>query len=208
MLPCNLGYQWGEICCGLSRKDSDERNRCCWRSFPSLHLPLPFSFFWTCKWCLQLHDHEVASMKIKVSMVRVAECGCCLSVAQSCPILWDPMNGSMPVFPVLHYLPEFAQTHVHWVGDAIYSSHPLQLPLPLCLQSFPASGSFPMSQLSVPGGQSIGASARAAVLSMNIQGWFPLGVIGLISLLSRGLSRVFSSARVWKHQFFGSQPSL
>ena len=135
-------------------------------------------------------------MKIKVSMVRAAECGCCLSVTQSRPILWDPMNGSMPVFPVLHYLPEFAQTHVHCVGDAIYSSHPLQLPLPLCLQSFPASGSFPMSQLSVPGGQSIGASARAAVLSMNIQCRFPLGVIGLISLLSRGLSRVFSSTRV------------
>ena len=75
-----------------------------------------------------------------------------------------------------------------------------------CLQSFPASGSFPMSQLFVSGGQSIGASA--SVLPMNIQGWVPLGWTGLISFLSKGLSRVFSNTTVWKYQFFGAQPSL
>ena len=74
-----------------------------------------------------------------------------------------------------------------------------------CLQSFPASRSFPMSQLFTLGGQSIGASA--SVLPMNVQGWFPLGLTTLISLLSKGLSRVFSSTTVWKHQFFGAQPS-
>ena len=76
----------------------------------------------------------------------------------------------------------------------------------LCLQSFPASGSFPMSQFFASGGQSIGASASA--LPMNIQAWFPLGLTGLISLLSKGLSRVFSNTTVQKHQFFGAQLSL
>jgi len=81
-------------------------------------------------------------------------------------------------------------------------------PFSSCLQSFPASGSTPMSQLFALGGQSIGASDSASVLLMNIQGWFPLGLTGLISLPSKGLSRVFSSTTVWKHQFFGTQPSL
>ena len=69
-------------------------------------------------------------------------------------------------------------------------------------QSFPASGSFPMSQLFTSGGQSIGASASASVLPVNIQRWFPLGLTDLIFLLSKGLSRVFSSTTIWKHQFF------
>ena len=78
------------------------------------------------------------------------------------------------------------------------------------LQSFPASGSFPMSRLSASGGQSIGASASASVLLMSIQGWFPLGLTGLICLLSSELSRVFSvrNTTIRKHQFFGAQPSL
>ena len=77
-----------------------------------------------------------------------------------------------------------------------------------CLQSFPASGSFPMSWSFASGGQSIGASALASVLPMNIQGWFPLGLTGLISLHPKGFSRVFSSTIVQKHQFFSAQPSL
>ena len=80
--------------------------------------------------------------------------------------------------------------------------------IPFCLQSFPASGSFPVSQLFTSGGQSIGASASASVLSINIQGWFPLGLTGLISLQSKGLSRVFSSTTIQKHQFFGAQLTL
>ena len=74
-----------------------------------------------------------------------------------------------------------------------------------CLQSFPASGSFLTSQLFASGGQSIGASA--SVLPMNIQGWFPLGWTGWISLQSKGLSRVFSNITVQRHQFFSTQPS-
>ena len=77
-----------------------------------------------------------------------------------------------------------------------------------CPQSFPASRSFPMSCFFISGGQSVGASASASVLPMNIQGWFPLGLTGLISLQSKGISRVFSDTTVGKHQFFGTQPSL
>ena len=78
----------------------------------------------------------------------------------------------------------------------------------LCPQSFPASGSFLMNWLFMSGGQSTGASTSASVLPMNIQGWSSLGVTGLITLLSMGLSRVFSSTTVLKHQFFSAQPSL
>ena len=82
------------------------------------------------------------------------------------------------------------------------------IPFSSCLQSFPESGSFPMSQPFASGGQNIGASASASVFPMNIQDWFPLGLTGLISLLTKGLSRVFSSSTVQKHQFFGPLPSL
>ena len=76
------------------------------------------------------------------------------------------------------------------------------------LKSFPASGSFPVSQFFASGGQSIRTSASASVLPMNMQGWFPLGLTGLVSLLSKGLSRVFSNTTVKRHQFFGTQLSL
>ena len=82
------------------------------------------------------------------------------------------------------------------------------VPFSSCLQSFPTLGSFSMSQFLTSGGQSIGVSASASILPMNIQDWFPLGLIALISLQSKGLSRVFSSTTIWKHQFFGMQPSL
>ena len=92
-----------------------------------------------------------------------------------------------------------------WCHPTISSS---VIPFSNCLQSFPASGSFPMSQFFASGGQSIGASASASALPMNIQGWFPLELTGLISLLPKGISRVFSSTTVQKHQFFDMQPSL
>ena len=129
------------------------------------------------------------------------------SVTQSCPTLWDPMNHSTPGLSVHHQLPESTQTHVHRVGDAIQPSHPLSSPAPPAPQSFPALGSFPMSQLFVWGGQSIGVSSSASVLLMNTQGWSPLGWTGWIFLQSKGLSRVFSNTTVQKHQFFGAQPS-
>ena len=108
---------------------------------------------------------------------------------------------------ILHYLLELAQTHVYWVSDAIQPSHSLSPPSPSAL-SFPASGSFLMSQFFASGGQSIGVLASASVLPMNIQHWFPLGLTGLISLQFKGPSRVFSSTTVQKHQFFCTQPSL
>ena len=91
-----------------------------------------------------------------------------------------------------------------WCHPTISSS---VVPFSSCLQSFPASGSFPMSQLFTSGGQSIGVSTSASVLPMNIQDWFPLGWTGWISLQSKGLSRVFSNTTVQKHQFFSAQLS-
>ena len=103
--------------------------------------------------------------------------------------LWDPMDCSMPGFPVLHYVPECSNACAlsQWCHPTIWSS---AIPFSSCPQSFPASGSFPTSQLFASGGQSTGASASVSVLPMNIQDWFPLGLTGLISLLSKGLSRV------------------
>ena len=86
-----------------------------------------------------------------------------------------------------------------WCHPTISSS---VVPFSSCLQSFPVSGSFLMSWLFISGGQSIGASASASIFPKNIQDWFPLGLTGLISLQSKGLSRVFSSTTVQKHQFF------
>ena len=92
-----------------------------------------------------------------------------------------------------------------WCHPTISSS---VIPFSSCLQSFSASESFLMSQLFASGGQSNGASASASVLPVNTQDWFPLGLTGLISLPSKGLSRVFSSTIVQKHQSFGTQPTL
>ena len=92
-----------------------------------------------------------------------------------------------------------------WCHPSIPSS---VIPFSSCLQSFPASGSFPMSQFFASDGQSIGVSASAAVLPMNIHDWFPLGWTGWTSLQSKGLSRLFSNTTVQKHQFFSTQFSL
>ena len=123
------------------------------------------------------------------------------SVSQSCPTLCHPMNCSTPGLPVHHQLPELTQTDVHRVSDAIPPTHPV-IPFSSCLQSFPASGSFQMSQFFASCGQSIGVSASATVLPINIQDFFPLGCTGWISLQSKGLSRVFSNTTVQKLQFF------
>ena len=116
------------------------------------------------------------------------------------------MDCSMPGFPVFHHLPELAQTQPsQWCHPTISSS---VIPFSSCFQSFPASGSFPMSQFFTSGGQSIGVSASPSVLPMNIQDWFPLGWTGWISLQSKGLSRVFFNITVQKHQFFSAQLSF
>ena len=128
------------------------------------------------------------------------------SVTQSCPTLCDPMNCSTPGLPVHYHLPEFTQTHVHRVGDAIQPSHPL-VPFSSCSQSLPASESSSKSQLFKWGGQSTGVSALASFLPRNTQDWSPLGWSDWISLQSKGRSRVFSNTTVQKHQLFGAQPS-
>ena len=102
---------------------------------------------------LRENDFEIVLCLLKLSSNRFS------SVTQLCLNLCDPMNHSTPGLPVHHQLPEFTQTHVHQVSDAIQPSHPLSSPSPpasSCPQSFPASGSFQMSQLSASGGQSIG----------------------------------------------------
>ena len=92
-----------------------------------------------------------------------------------------------------------------WCCPTISSS---VVPFSSCLKSFPASGSFPRSHFLASGGQITGASASASVLSMNIQDWFSLGWTGWISLLSKGLSRVFSNTTIQKYQFFSAQHSF
>ena len=120
------------------------------------------------------------------------------SVIQSCPTLCDSMDCSMPGLPVHHQLWEFFQTHIHPTISSSVS------PFSSCLQSFPASGSFQMSQFFASGGQGIGVSASASVPPLNTWDWSHLGWIGWISLQSKGLSRVFSNTTVQKHQFFSA----
>ena len=130
-----------------------------------------------------------------------------LSVAQLCPTLWPyglqhaRLSCPSPIRGACSNSCPLSQ----WCHPTISSS---DIPFSSCLQSCPAPGSFPMRQFFTSGGQSIGASASTSVLPMNIQGWFPLGLIDLISLQSRGLSRVFSSTTIQKHQFLTAQLSL
>ena len=129
------------------------------------------------------------------------------SVAQSCLIFCDPMDCSTPGFSVHLQLPELTQTHVRWVVDAIQPSHPLSSASP----NFNLSqhqGLFQWVSSSHQVAKVLEFSALASVLPMNIQDWFPLGWIGWISLLSKGLSRVFSNTTAQKRQFFSTQLSL
>ena len=128
---------------------------------------------------------------------------CCCWVAKSSPTLRQ--HARLPCPSLSPRVCSNSCPLSHWCHPIISSS---VAPFFSCPQSFPASGSFQMSQLFTSGGQSIGASVSASVLPMSIQGWFPLGLTGLISLLSKGLSRVCSNTTVQKHQFFDIQPSL
>ena len=121
--------------------------------------------------------------------------------------LCDSMDCSTPGLPVHHNLLELTQTHVHQVRGAISPSHPLLSPPP-AFSLTQHQGLFQWVSSLHQVAQNIGASASATVLAMNNKGWFPLGLTGLISLLSKGLSRVFSNTAIQKHQFFGTQTSL
>ena len=129
------------------------------------------------------------------------------SVTQSCLTLCHPMDYTCQASPSIsnsQRLLKLMSIELMMPSNHLILCHSLLLPPSI----FPASGSFQMSQFFVSGGQSIGVSASASVLSMNIQDWFPLGWTGWISLQSRGLSRVFSNTTVQKHQFFSVQLSL
>ena len=131
---------------------------------------------------------------------------CFSSVSQSCLTPCDPTDCSQASLSSLS--PKVCSNSCllsQWCHPTTSSS---VAPFFSCPQSFQASGSFLMSQVFTSGGQSIGVSASASVLPMNIQGWFPLGVTDVISLLSKGLSRVISNTTVQKHQFFSPQPLL
>ena len=135
---------------------------------------------------------------------------CCL--AKLCPLLFNPMDSSMPGFSVLHYLPEFVQIHVHWVGDAIQPSHPLSPSSPPALNLSWLHGLFQWvgslhQVVKVLELQTQHQSFQQIFRNHSIFNWFLLGLTGLI-LQSKELSRVFSSTTVWKHQFFSTQLSL
>ena len=119
-----------------------------------------------------------------------------------------PSPFIIPGFPVLHYLLEFAQTCVHWVGDATQPSHLLPPPSPLTLNLSQHQGLFQWVGSLYQVAKVFEIQLLASVFPVNIHCWFPLGLTGLISLLSKGLSRVFSSTTVWKHQCFGTQPFM
>ena len=130
----------------------------------------------------------------------------CCSVAQSCLTLCVPKDCSTPGFPVLHHLLELAQTHVHRVGEAIQPSHPLLSPSPPAFfPSIRAFSSKSVLHIRWPKYWSFNFSISP---SNEYSDWFPLGLTGLISLQSKGLSSVFSNTTVRKHQFFDAQPSL
>ena len=156
-----------------------------------------FEFWWWKEFCSWM-------------MVMVAQpCECASaqlsrSVAQSCPTLCDPMNCNTSGLPLHHQLPEFTQTHVHWVGDAIQPSHPLSSPSPPAFNLSQHQGLFLWVR-------SLQQVAKNWSFSFNISpssehpDWFPLGGTVWISWQSRGLSRVFSNTTVQKHQFFCAQ---
>ena len=126
------------------------------------------------------------------------------SVVQSCPTVFNPMDCSMPGFPVHHQL--LACSNPYLSGQLCHLTNSSSVvPFSSCFQSFPALGSFPRSPFFTSGGQNIGVSASASVFPMSIQDWFPLGLTGLISLKSKRLSRVFSNTTVLRHQFFSAQ---
>ena len=127
------------------------------------------------------------------------------SVAKSCPTLCNPMNCSTPGLPVYHQLPEFTQTHVHQVSDAIQPSHPLSSLSSPALNASQHQGLFQWVNSSHEVAKVL--DALASFLPKKSQGWSPSEWTGWISLQSKGLSRVFSNTTLQKHQFFGAQPS-
>ena len=143
----------------------------------------------------------------QVTLGTTQSCYCC-SVAQSCLTLLRPYELQQARLPCPSQSPGACSNSCPSSRRCHPTISSSVVPFSSCLQSFPASGSFPVSWVFTSSGQSIGASASASVLPMNSQDWSPLGWTGWISLQSKGLSRVFSNTTVWKHQFFSTQPYL
>ena len=149
-----------------------------------------------------LYLHSATALQAPVNLMTVY-CICCCSVMSHS---LQPQGLQHTKLSVLLYLSEFAQIHVHWLSDAIQPSHPLPPHFSSCLHSFPASGVFPVNQLFASDGQSIGDSASTSILLINIQAWFPLGLLVSPPCKSKGLLRVFSNTTIWNQQFYHVQP--
>ena len=147
------------------------------------------------KWC------ELDLFSCQIMMTEFS------SVTHSCPTLW-PHGLQHARLPCPSPNPGAYSNSCPLSRWCHLTSSSSFVPFSSHLQSFPASGAFPVSQFLASGSQSIGVSASASVLTMNIQVWFPLGLTDWISLQSKGFSRVFSNTTVQKHQFFGAQLSL
>ena len=142
------------------------------------------------------------------SLTPMSKWGSYCSVTKSCLTLCDPHGPQHSRLLCPPLSPGVCSNSCPLSQRCYLTISSSTVPFSFYLQSFPASGSYPMSWLFASGGQSVGASASASALPMNIQGWFPLGLTGLISLQSRRLSRVFSSTTIWKDIFSGTQHSL
>ena len=147
------------------------------------------------------------SIPLKYIRVRDANSVCCCSVIKLCLTPRDPINCSTPGFPVLHHLPEFAQTQVHWVSDAIQPSHLLSSPSPPAFNLSQHQGISIELALCIRWPKDWGFSFSIRP-SNEYSGFIILRIDWLVNLQSKGLSRVLSSTTLWEHHFFSAQPSL
>ena len=152
------------------------------------------------------HSTDCSLLPLEVTQIRMYKYCCCCSVATSCLTLYNPVDCSIPGSSVLHCLPKFAQIHLHWANDAIQLSHPAaHLLLPSIL---PSTRVFPKELALCFRWPKYRRFTFSISPSNEYSGLISLGLSSLISLLSKGLSRVFSNNTVQKHQLFRSQPSL
>ena len=147
-----------------------------------------------------LHNHSAIIIAKELTLYCVPQS---LSCVQLFVTLWTAACQASLSLTISQSLLKFMS-----IESVMPSNHLILVPFSSCLQSFTASASFLMSLPFTSGDQSIGASLSSSVLPVNIQGGFPLGLTGMISLVSKGLSRVFSNTTVQKHQFFSAQPSV
>ena len=170
-----------------------------WNEVGSLPHTIHKSLF-NLKWIIDLNV-TAKTTKLLAEHINITF-RCCCSVIKSCLTLsdlWTAISQAFLSFTIAQSLLKLMST------ELMMTSYHLIL---CCHLLFLPSISFPMSWFLTSGGQRIGASHSASVLPVNFQGWFPLGLAGLISLLSKRLSRIFSSTTIWKHQFFSTQPSI